>query len=175
MNFEYKLNQQDLIDFNLFHITYAKSTRRSYFIQRYILSLSFLVLPFIIKQFTNMPLGYWLVGFTLLYLYWVAFYPKRLKKIVSRRISKMLSEGKKSSVVGSHNLTITENGIVDRSEHSEAKTQFSGIENIVEDKDHIFIYVSANSAHIIPIRMFVNEEQKNELLNFLRQRVVRKQ
>jgi len=173
MNFEYELNKQDLIDFNLFHITYSKLTRRSYFIQRYILSLSFLVLPFLLRQFTNMSLGYWLVVFILLYLYWVVFYPKRLKKIVSRKISKMLAEGKNKSVVGTHNLVISENGIVDRSEHSEAKTQFSAIENIVEDKEHIFIYVNANSAHIIPIRIFENEDQKKELLTFLRQKVVR--
>lgn len=173
MKFEYELNKQDLIDFNLFHITYSKLTRRSFFLQRYILSLSFLILPFILKNFTNMPLGYWLVIFILLYLYWVAFYPKRLKKIVSRRISKMLAEGKNKSVVGAHNLTISEDGIVDRSEHSEAKTQFGAIENILEDKEHIFIYVSADTAHIIPTRIFENEAQKNEFLGFLRQRVGR--
>lgn len=173
MNFEYKLDEQDLIDFNLFHITYSKLTRRSYFIQRYILSLSFLVLPFLLRQFTNMPIGYWLAVFILLYLYWVAFYPRRLKKIVSRRISKMLAEGKNSSVVGTHNLAISENGIFDRSETSEAMTQFGSIANIVEDKKHIFIYVNENSAHIIPIRIFENEDQKKELMTFLRQKVVR--
>lgn len=171
MNFEYELNKQDLIDFNLFHITYSKSTRRSYFLQRYILSISFLVLPFFLRQFTNISLGYWLAVFILLYLYWVAAYPKRLKKIVTRKISKMHAEGKNNSVVGAHNLAISENGIVDRSENSEAKTEFSAIENIVEDKEHIFVYVNANSAHIIPTRIFKDEDQKKEFLTFLRQKV----
>ena len=174
MNFVYELNKQDIIDFNLFHITYSKLSRRSYFLQRYIFSLSFLVLPFLLRQFTNMPLGYWLVVFICLYLFWVTFYPKRLKRIVSRRISKLLAEGKNNSVVGGHNLAITDDGIVDRSEHSEAKTQFSAIESIVEDKEHIFIYVSANSAHIIPSRIFENEDRKAEFLTFLRQKMVRK-
>jgi len=173
VNFKYDLNKQDLIDFNMFHITYSKLTRRSYFIQRYILSLSFLFLPFLLRQFTNMPIGYWLAVFILLYLYWVAFYPRRLKKIVSRRISKMLAEGKNNSVVGTHNLAISENGIVDRSETSEAKTQFGSIADIVEDKEHIFIYVNKDSAHIIPIRIFENEDQKKEFLAFLNQKVGR--
>lgn len=86
----------------------------------------------------------------------------------------MLAEGKHNSVVGTHNLAISEHEIVDRSEHTEARTHFSGIENIVEDKEHIFIYVNANSAHIIPLRIFENEEQKNKLLTSLRQKLVRK-
>jgi len=174
MNFEYELNKQDLIDFNLFHLTYSKLSRRSYFIQRYILSLSFLVLPFLLRQFTNMPLGYLFIVFILLCLYWVVFYPKRIKKIVSRKISKMVDEGKNNSVVGTHKLTLSQNGIVDKSEHSEAKTEFIAIENIVEDKEHIFIYVSSNSAHIIPIRIFENDAQKKEFLAVLGQKVVRK-
>lgn len=171
MNYRYELNAQDLIDFNIFHITYSKLARRSFFVQRYILSLSFLILPFILRNFTTMPLEYLMVIFFLLYIYWVAFYPKRIKKIVSRKITKVLAEGKNHSVVGTHNLTITEEEIVDISEHSEARTPFQSVENIVEDKGHIFIYVNANSAHIIPIRMFESNEQKNELLAFLRKKV----
>ncbi|WP_459927214.1 YcxB family protein [Desulfosporosinus burensis] len=83
----------------------------------------------------------------------------------------MLKQGKNNSVLGKHNLTISEVGIVDRSEQSEAKTQFSAIKNILEEKEHIYIYVSADSAHIIPNRIFVNEAQKNEFLTILRQRV----
>lgn len=173
MNFKYELNKQDLIEFNIFHITYSKLARRSFFLQRYIFSLSFLILPFIIRNFTNMPLGYWLVVFILLYIYWVAFYPKRIRKIVSRKITKMLAEGKNHSVVGTHNLAISETEIVDNSEHSEARTPFNAVENIVEDKEHIFIYVNADSAHIIPTRIFENHDKKKEFLALLNKKVGR--
>ena len=85
----------------------------------------------------------------------------------------MLAEGKVHSVVGTHNLAISENEIVDNSEHSEAKTQFNAVENIVEDKEHIFIYVNADSAHIIPTRIFENNDKKKEFLAFLNQKVGR--
>lgn len=173
MNYKYELNKQDLIDFNIFHITYSKLARRSLFVQRYILSLSFLVFPFILQNLTTLPLGYLLTIFILLYVYWVASYRKRLNKMVSKKISKMLTEGKNQSVVGTHNLEISEDEIVDRSEQSEAKTPFSDVENILEDKDHIFIYVNANSAHIIPRRIFENNEKKNEFLTLLRDKVSR--
>ena len=171
MKFEYELTKQDLIDFNLFHIMYAKSTRRSAFIQRYIFSLSFIVFPIFLRQFSIIPFEYSLAVFVLFYLYWVMFYPKRLRKIVSKRISNMLNQGGKNSVTGTHNLTISEDGIVDKSEHAEASTQFKAIDNIVEDKEHIYIYASTNSAHIIPARIFVNDAEKNNFLVFLKQRM----
>ncbi|WP_459931612.1 YcxB family protein [Desulfosporosinus burensis] len=92
---------------------------------------------------------------------------------MTKRISKMLNDGGKNSVIGTHNLAISEDGIVDRSKHTEAKTQFKAIDTIVENKEHIYIYVNANSAHIIPIRIFVNEAEKNDFLAFLQQRIGR--
>lgn len=166
MKFEYELTKQDLIEFNLFHITYVKSTRRSLFLQRYILPLAFIVFPIFLRQFAIVPFEYGLAVFVFFYLYWVTFYLRRLKKFVSKRISKMLLEGG-NSVIGSHNLEISEEGIVDKSEQTEAKTQFKAIENIMISKKHIFIYVNTNSAHIIPTRIFVNEAEKDEFLRMI--------
>ncbi|SDI09238.1 YcxB-like protein [Desulfosporosinus hippei DSM 8344] len=170
MNLKYELNKQDLIDFNIFHITYSKLSKRSFFLQRYILSLSFLILPFILRNFSTIPFEYWLTVCILLYLYWVAFFPKRIRKIVTRKISRMLEQGKNQSVIGRHDLTLSNTGIVDLSENSEAKTQYTEIHDIVEDKEHIYIYVNANSAHIIPNRIFENLDKKNEVLALLKQK-----
>ena len=174
MNFKYELTKQDFIDFNLFHILYAKSTRQSYFIRRYIFSLSFLTLPFLLAQFTDVRVEYWLAIFILYYIYWVVFYPKRIKNMVSRKISKMVDRGKTDNVLGSHSLTVSQDSIIDKSEQTEVKTQVSAIHNIVEDKEHIFIYVNEDSAHIIPIKTFLNKTQKQEFQEFLRQRVGQK-
>ncbi len=170
MKFEYELTKEDLIDFNLFHIMYAKSTRRSAFIQRYILSLLLIVFPIFLSQWSIIQFEYGLTVFMLFYLYWVVFYPRRLKRIVTKRISKMYNDGG-NSVIGTHTLEISEEDIVDRSKHTEVKTQFKAIEDIVENKEHIYIYVNANSAHIIPTRIFVNEAEKIDFLAFTQQRV----
>lgn len=171
MKFMYELSKQDIIDFNLFHILYAKSTRQSYYFRRYIFSLSFLTLPFLLAQFTEIRFEYWLAIFILYYIYWVVTYPKRIKNMISKKISRMVDKGKTDSVLGTHNLTVSQEGIVDKSEQTEAVTQFRDIDNIVEDKEHIYIYVNADSAHIIPIKIFENEAQKHEFLEYLRQKV----
>ncbi|WP_242865763.1 YcxB family protein [Desulfosporosinus sp. HMP52] len=82
----------------------------------------------------------------------------------------MLEQGKNQSVIGRHDLTLSNTGIVDLSENSEAKTQYNEIHDIVEDKEHIYVYVNANSAHIIPNRIFENLDKKNEILALLKQK-----
>lgn len=169
MTFEYQLTKQDYIDFNIFHLTFSKSIRRSIFFQRYIFSIVFLVLPFLLTQVTTMPLWYWFTVFMITYIIWIAFYPKHIKRTVVRRISKMLDEGKNKGLLGKHTFSFAEDGIVDITEESESKTKLSAIENIVESKEHIFIYIGAVAAFIIPLRIFKDEIQKVNFLKDLRE------
>ncbi len=174
MKFEYELTKEDLIDFNLFHIMYAKSTRRSAYIQRYILSLLLIVIPIFLGQWSIVRFEYGLAIFLAFYVYWVVFYPRRLRKIVSKRITKLLNDGEKNIVIGAHSLSISEEGIVDQSKHTKAKTRFKEIEDILENNAHIYIYVSENSAHIIPLRIFLNEAEKHDFLALIQQKIGRK-
>lgn len=80
------------------------------------------------------------------------------------RISKMFNEGENKGMLGKHSFSLSEDGIVDLSEHRESKTKLSAIENILESQDHIFIYISAIMACIILTRIFENENYKNEFL-----------
>lgn len=170
MNFDYTLTKQDYIDFNIFHMTYSDSMRRSIFVQRFILPIGFASLPFLLASFTMIPSWYWLIVCVSMSLIWIAFYPKYLKQSVSKRISKMLNEGENEGkgILGKHSFSLSEDGIVDISEHSELRTKLSAIENAVESKDHVFIYISAVSAFIIPNGVFESEAHKQDLLKMLR-------
>lgn len=172
MNFEYSLTKQDYIDFNLFHMTYSDSMRRSISIQRFILPIGIIIiLPFLLASLTRIPLWYWLIVCVCMSLFWIASYPKYLGRSVSKRISKMLNEGENEGkgILGKHSFSLSEDGIVDTSEHSELRTKLNAIENVVESKDHIFIYISAISAFIIPTRIFAGEDHKEEFLKKVRE------
>jgi len=88
-----------------------------------------------------------------------------VKKSVERRVSKILEEGKTTGIIGKHSFAFTEQGIVDRTEFSE--TKYNLIEKVVESETHIFIYVSAVMAYIIPIRTFASVDEKSDFLNIL--------
>ncbi len=168
MNLEYQITKQDYIDFNIYHMTHSVTMKRSLFIQRFIFPIIFLVLPIFLIRITAIPLWYWFTTFIISSILWVVFYPKSLKKSVKRKISKILEEGKNTGILGNHIFSFTEEGIVDKTEFSE--TKYSLIEKVVESETHIFIYVSAVMAYIIPIRIFGSADEKNNFLNILNNR-----
>lgn len=165
MDLEYELTKQDYIDFNIYHMTSSVTMKRSLFIQRFIIPIIFLVLPIFLIKITDIPLWYWYSVFIILSVLWVVFYKKFLIKSVERRISKILDEGKTTGILGVHHFSFTEEGIVDKTEFSE--TKYNVIEKVVESEKHIFIYVSAVMAYIIPIRIFNSVDVKSKFLKML--------
>lgn len=160
MTINYELTKQDYIDFNMHHIATSPTMKRALFIQRFILPILFLVLPIFLIQITDIPLWYWFSVLGTASVLWIVLYPKSVNRSVAKRISKMISEGSATGIVGTHCLSLTEQGIVDKTEYSE--TRYHVIERIEESEKHIFIYVSAVMAYIIPKRVFPTSDEADE-------------
>lgn len=165
MNLEYQITKQDYIDFNIYHMTHSVTMKRSLFIQRFTFPIMFLAFPIFLIKITDIPLWYWSSVCIISSILWIVFYPKFLKRSVEKRISKILEEGKTTGIIGNHSFSFTEEGIVDKTEFSE--TKYNLIEKVVESETHIFIYVSAVMAYIIPTRVFHSVDEKSEFLNIL--------
>lgn len=164
MNINYDLTKEDYIEYNLHFISTSQSMKKSIFIQRYIISLIFLVSPFIAVKITNAPLTYWIVVFIVVYVLWVAFYVRFLKRSVKKRIEKLVAEGKNTNIFGNHSLTLTEEGIIETSSSGEAKTNWSAVEKVYDTEKYLYIYISSINAYIIPVRAFKSLDEKNEFL-----------
>ena len=165
MNLEYEMTRQDYIDFNIYHMTHSTTMKRSLLIQRFIFPIIFLICPLLLTKITTIPLWYWTSIFIITSILWIAFYPKILKRLIEKKVSQMLEEGKTTGIVGIHNLSVSEDGIIDKTEFSE--TKYDLIEKIVESETHIFIYVSAVMAYIIPIRVFAIADEKDNFLSII--------
>ena len=167
MKIDYQLTKQDYIDYNIYHMSHSDTIRRSLFGQRYLISIIFLIMPFMLIKISDIHLWYWLSTFIIVYILWIIFYPKYLRWYIIRRISRMLDEGKNVDMLGDHSFLLTEDGVIDITNFSESKNNWNVIENIVVTREHIFIYINAVMAYIIPIRAFININQKNEFINTL--------
>lgn len=167
MKIDFQLTEQDYIDFNVYHMENSKTIKKSVFIQRYIISLIFLIAPFVFYNFADIPFSISMAIFGIIYVIWIAFYPQYLKKSVAKRISKMLEEGNNSDFLGSHSISLTEEGLEESSRLGETKKSWSAIERIDITEAHIFIYASAVSAYIIPTRAFENMKQIDEFIDML--------
>jgi len=168
MKLEYEITKQDYIDFNIYHMNHSIAMKHSLFIQRFLIPIMFLILPMFLVKVTDIPLSYWFGVFIISSILWIIYYPKFFEKCIERNISKMLDEGKTTGVVGNHTFSYTEEGVVDKTEFSE--TRYNLIEKVVESKEHIFIYVSAVMAYIIPIRIFDSVDEKVNFLSILNKR-----
>ena len=74
----------------------------------------------------------------------------------------MVNEGENKDMLGNHSLTLDDDGIKDASENMESKISWNGVEKYIETNNHFFIYISSVAAYIVPKRVFVSQEQKNE-------------
>lgn len=171
MHVEYVLTKEDYLEFNIFHMTYSKSLRKSLFVQRYLVSFIFLIVPFVVARFTSIPLWYWLTVFGLVYVLWVVFYWKYFRWTLGRRISRMIDEGKNVDMLGKQSLRLDEDGIVNTSRLSESKTNYEAVEKVIETKEYVYIYISSIMAYIIPVKSFGSIDQKEELINKLNDKV----
>lgn len=171
MNINYQLTKQDYIEFNIYHMGYSNSLRKLVFVQRYIVSIIFLIAPFIITKFIDIPLWYWLSIFVIVYILWVIFYPKHLRRSMGKRISRMVDEGKNAGMFDNQSLTLSLDGIINIGSLDESKTKYEAVEKVAETNDYVFIYISSIKAYIIPIRAFVGLNQRNEFVNYLSSKV----
>lgn len=167
MKIDFELTKQDYLDFNMFHLGHSSTIKRSVFMQRYIVSIMYLIMPFVLAQISEIPFIFWGIPSLIVYISWIVFYPKYLKWHVNKTISKMINEGKNAMLLGNHSITLTENGLVETSHLSETKTNWEVIEEVLETEKHIFIYNSAVSAYIIPVSAFKDTNEKEAFMNTL--------
>jgi hypothetical protein len=84
---------------------------------------------------------------------------------IKKNVEGVLAEGKNKGVIGRHKITLNESGLTETTiVNSEFRT-WQGIERIEENDIYIFIYISANSAHIIPKKAFANNNLMKDFID----------
>jgi hypothetical protein len=102
-------------------------------------------------------------GLNALFQAW--YYPRYL----ARYARKFYREGK-NKAIGPHELELTDSGLVERNESGATMVRFKGIEKVVSSGKHVFIYVDAMSAHVIPCDA-VSEGNWEQFVESLTQRM----
>lgn len=171
MEINYTLSQDDYINFNIYHGKNSKSIKRNLNLQRFATPLLFFVFAFIANLKSDIPLWYWLVIFSVIYVIWTIFYPKYYFYTVKKGVSKMINEGKNEDLIGNKTLKLRDDHILSISDNSESKVKWNTVERYVETDRYIFIYISAVSAYIIPKEDFDSEEKKDKFITILNKKI----
>jgi len=74
---------------------------------------------------------------------------------------------KEGAILGKKKIIIDNDGILEISLESEFFTKWNGINNIIKNKKYIYLLLDKHMGYIIPIRNFINIDQKNDFLNIV--------
>jgi hypothetical protein len=113
MKLEYELIEQDYLDFNIYHSEHSSTIKKSVMLHRVLGSVVFLITALLAPRITDIPLWYWLVIFFIASIVWIRFYPKYFNWELTKRVLKLLNEGKNLDMIGGRSITLTQEGIVD--------------------------------------------------------------
>lgn len=76
----------------------------------------------------------------------------------ARREAMKLPSGK-PGLLGEHTVTIGVEGVRERTAVNEGVHSWNGIHRIVDDKEHIYLFIDTHMAHIIPKGAFATESE----------------
>ncbi|WP_291574454.1 YcxB family protein [Clostridium sp. UBA4548] len=168
MKISYELTKEDYMEFNMHHIFKTKSIRTTLFIERFVISIMFLLVPFLMKPKGHIPFAIFFMPFAIIYVGWLVFFPKYFKGSIKRRLERMLNKEENKSLFGPQQLSITDVGIFEFDNLEKSKVTMKDVEKVEVTESYTYIYISDMNAYIIPHRAFKTLSEKNELIDLLK-------
>ncbi|MGG3471093.1 YcxB family protein [Neobacillus pocheonensis] len=152
MEIQYHLTEEDYLHFNLFHVKNSKTAMRALNIQRFLLPVVFIIAAYLFSKFGDLSVMEAFIVYAIVAILWIMFYPRYFYRHITKMSKRMMKEGRNEGLLGDHVMKLTDEGIVDSTSNGETKVNWSGIFEMKEDDDNIYLYNSGVSAYILPKR-----------------------
>ncbi|MBI2844295.1 MAG: YcxB family protein [Armatimonadetes bacterium] len=168
MKIRYRVELDDIVAFNQFVVDTSKEMRRqrrSWLIAIFAIYVTIGCLQAMFRH-SFAPILYWLL-FSAVFTAW---YYRASRRVNRKRIKRLYSEGKNKGDLCEHELELLPDGICERTSVGEQKATFAGIERIVTNDTHAFIFIGSLLAHVIP-RSKIAEGDLDALIAALREAV----
>ncbi|MGE8082038.1 YcxB family protein [Peribacillus loiseleuriae] len=162
MELKYEMTKDDHLAFNLHYVKHSKTIKQSLFMQRFLVPIIFLILPFVLFWMIGEFLIGFFITFALISIVWIVFYPKYFYGHIIRNVKKVLNEGSNDNLLGQHVFISTEDGFIEKSRVGETKIGWSSIERIEENEDYFFLFISTMNAYIVPKRSFPDKASQED-------------
>ena len=168
MELEFDRTPEDIIAFNLFHMTHSASARREALTTRVLISL---VVAWFAGGYNILNPAYfnWVVGGAALAAALVVFfvYPPLARYFTVDRLRKMLKEGNNETMFGPQRVAIAPEGILASNKTSESKLAWAAVQQVAEGEKHLFLFTSTMHAIVIPKIAFKSDEAKREFVRLV--------
>ena len=167
MKVEYEVTLDDLVRFNLYHLSHSPFGRRQRSMIRYgpaIIFLTLGVIEYLLLGRSSILITGWVVALVF-FLATPAWWDWEVK----RRTVKFMGEGNNRGITGPCLLTISQDDLQVVSDNGGGNLKWSAIEKIVASGTHTYIYSSSLSAFMIPHKAFTNDAERELFVDTARQ------
>lgn len=166
--YKIKLDEKDYIEFNDYHLSNSVAGKKAVNLIRILVPLLFLcaISIFLIANADGELIITLAITAVVVSILMVFFSKKILIISMSKSIKRLKKDGK-LPFNGEVIITFDEDGIHEKTLNSESKINYTLVEKIGQNKQAIYIYMSAVQAYIIPLSCFESDVKKIEFLEFL--------
>lgn len=152
----YDVTLDDVHAFNLHYSRTAPHARRSRNAVRAALTFMLAVLLVSLGVLSKAPLPFWLMGALILGGWWATF-PKRAEQMLKANTARAYADGKNLGLLGPQRLSLEAEWLSERTPVREVRTHLSALEKVVLTDEYLYLYVTAFSAVIVPLRAFASK------------------
>jgi hypothetical protein len=146
----YDVGLDDEIAFAVFHHSDSPLLKRRRRLLRVGMAALLAIIAATVAGLARAPvLG--LVGLGFAFAFWLIF-PKRYERGLRDSVAKTYGEGRNLDVLGPTRLELDEEFLTETTPTRAVRTRWEAVERCVDTADHIFVYVTGNTAVIIPKR-----------------------
>jgi len=171
--FNYTLSEKDYYDFNEYHLLNSPMNKKGILFYCILLPvlLASMILFFWLRYQNFIQILIMIIAASILSALWILFL---LKKLLLLNMKSQIKRIKKlGKVVWGVETAVSfgEEFISDISELGESKFKYSVVEKIAVGKTAVYVYIEALRALILPFPVFESEEQKQEFLSFINNKI----
>ena len=170
MKLTYSVTIDDLILFNEYHSEHSPFVQRARRKYR-LLSPPSMLFVFCLVGFVTKSWTYPIVGAVVASAY-AATTPRRFRKQIRNAAERCYKEGENKGLFGLHTLEILDTELLETNPSGNQSIKWAGIERVVSTPTHGYIYVSSNSAHVVP-KASVTEGDYNAFMEAVRDRTTK--
>lgn len=165
MKVSYKVKEEDIVTFNLWHLKTMPKLVKTRNRSRLLVSGFYGAIG---VGFFAFDRSYWAFSWILIFLavMWALFYPRVWERRLRKKVLKAL-KGREDH--GVHSLEFEDEGVVAKNDIKEGWIPWENILRIVETGEHIFLYITEDNAVIVPREGLDDEEEWNELCEEVRE------
>lgn len=168
-HFTYTLNEQDYLDFNIFHLYNTPANKKGLLLSRILTPVAFMLIAFLCSELLGAPAFFYGL-FGLLSFVWFVHFRKIKNKYLEIDIKHIKKAGK-LFCPDEVTLCFEQDFFTETSQDSASKVKYSLIERVGVGEAALYLYTGAITSYMIPYRTFQNQAERDELISFLKTKI----